>query len=83
METYSILPSVGKACLESRQLLSPIILRDKVVAGKLGMKTGEGFFRWTQEPIASKRKRYNDLLRAGLKLLADELPKIEQDKHSA
>ena len=59
------------------------ILRDKVAAGKLGMKTGEGFFRWTQESIAAERERYDNLLRAGLKLLADELPKIEQDKYSA
>ena len=52
------------------------VLRDKVAAGKLGMKAGEGFFPWTPETIAAERKRYDDLLRAGLKLIAAELPKI-------
>ena len=55
-------------------------LRDKVAAGKLGMKTGEGFFQWTAESAAVERKRYDDLLRAGLKLIAAELPKIEADE---
>ncbi|MEQ1516573.1 MAG: 3-hydroxyacyl-CoA dehydrogenase NAD-binding domain-containing protein [Usitatibacteraceae bacterium] len=53
-----------------------MVLRDKVATGKLGMKTGEGFFKWTPETIAAERKRYDDLLRAGLKLLADELPPV-------
>jgi 3-hydroxybutyryl-CoA dehydrogenase len=53
------------------------VLREKVSVGKLGMKTGEGFFKWTPETIAVERKRYDSLLRAGLTLLADELPKIE------
>lgn len=55
------------------------ILRDKVAAGKLGMKTGEGFYRWSQEGSAAERKRYDDLLRAGLKLLAKELPPLPED----
>ena len=55
------------------------ILRDKVAGGKLGMKTGEGFYQWSQEAIAAERKRYDDLLRAGLKLIAGELPKIQDD----
>jgi 3-hydroxybutyryl-CoA dehydrogenase len=55
------------------------VLREKVAAGKLGMKSGEGFFRWTPETIAAERKRYDDLLRAGLKLLADELPRLPPD----
>ncbi len=53
------------------------VLRDNVANGKLGMKTGEGFFRWTQESTAAERKRYDDLLRAGLKLLAGELAQIK------
>ncbi len=52
------------------------ILAGNVAAGKLGMKTGEGFYRWTQESAAAERKRYEDLLRAGLKLIAGELPEI-------
>ena len=43
------------------------------------MKAGEGFYKWTQETTAIERKRYDDLLRAGLKLIAAELPKIEAD----
>jgi 3-hydroxybutyryl-CoA dehydrogenase len=56
------------------------ILRDRVEAGKLGMKSGEGFFHWTPETVAAERKRYDDLLRAGLKLLVAELPKVEADE---
>ena len=66
-------PSLSAATLPAR------VLREKVAAGKLGMKTGEGFFRWTQQSAAAERKRYDDLLRAGLKLLAAELPRIADD----
>lgn len=55
------------------------VLRDRVAAGKLGMKTGEGFFQWTPEAAAAERKRYDDLLRAGLKLIAAELPQIDAE----
>lgn len=53
-------------------------LAERVASGKLGMKTGEGFFPWTPETIAAERKRYDDLLLAGLRLLENELPKIER-----
>ena len=66
-------PSLSAATVPAK------VLREKVAAGKLGMKTGEGFFRWTQESAAAERKRYDDLLRAGLKLIASELPEIEGD----
>ena len=52
-------------------------LAGRVAQGKLGMKSGEGFYRWTPEGIAAERKRYDDLLRAGLGLIAGELPKID------
>jgi 3-hydroxybutyryl-CoA dehydrogenase len=56
------------------------VLSERVASGKLGMKTGQGFFPWTSETIAAERKRYDDLLRAGLRLLASELPPIEDAK---
>ena len=52
-------------------------LGDRVKSGKLGMKTGEGFFQWTPETIKAERTRYDDLLRAGLKLIQKELPEIK------
>lgn len=52
-------------------------LAERAASGRLGMKTGEGFFSWTPAGIAAERKRYNDLLLAGLRLLAPELPQIE------
>ena len=50
-----------------------------VAAGRLGMKTGAGFYDWTPETIARERARYEALLRAGLALLEPELPKIDSD----
>jgi 3-hydroxybutyryl-CoA dehydrogenase len=52
-------------------------LSDRVAAGKLGMKTGEGFFSWTSESIKAERERYDSLLREGLKLIQKELPEIK------
>jgi 3-hydroxybutyryl-CoA dehydrogenase len=52
-------------------------LASRVAQGRLGMKTGEGFFSWTPETIEAERSRYDARLRAALELLADELPKIE------
>ena len=53
------------------------VLRNLVTDGHLGMKSGQGFFPWTAETIAAERARYDALLLAGLGLLADELPKID------
>ena len=66
-------PSLSAATVPSK------VLREKVSSGKLGMKSGEGFFHWTQESAAAERKRYDNLLRAGLKLLAAELPHFDSD----
>jgi 3-hydroxybutyryl-CoA dehydrogenase len=52
-------------------------LSDRVARGDLGMKSGQGFFTWTPEAIAAERARYDNLLRAGLRLLGDELPRID------
>ncbi len=51
-------------------------LAGTVAAGRLGMKTGAGFYDWTPETIAKERKRYEAMLLAGLALLEPELPKI-------
>jgi 3-hydroxybutyryl-CoA dehydrogenase len=52
-------------------------LSERVESGKFGMKTGEGFFPWTAETIKAERKRYQDALREGLKIIQKELPKIQ------
>ena len=41
------------------------LLRQKVAEGKLGMKTGEGFRRWTTEEAEAVRARLRNFL-AGL-----------------
>ena len=40
----------------------PAFLRDKVKAGKLGMKTGEGFRKWTVEQTDAVRNRLSRFL---------------------
>jgi 3-hydroxybutyryl-CoA dehydrogenase len=58
-------------------------LSERVAAGQFGMKTGQGFFTWTPEAIAAERERYDRLLLAGLRLLADELPPLDAGAQSA
>lgn len=53
------------------------VLAQRYEGGHYGMKTGEGFYHWTPDTIAAERARYDGLLMAGLRLLAPELPKIE------
>ncbi|MGE8364496.1 3-hydroxyacyl-CoA dehydrogenase family protein [Cupriavidus sp.] len=52
-------------------------LTERAADGRHGMKSGEGFYQWTPETIAAERERYDRLLRAGLDLIAPELPKIQ------
>jgi 3-hydroxybutyryl-CoA dehydrogenase len=52
-------------------------LSDRVASGKFGMKTGEGFFPWTAETIKAERERYQEALRAGLKIIQKDLPQIK------
>jgi len=61
----------------SNAAVPPPVLADKPAQGKLGMKTKEGFYRWTDESIQAERQRYNRALRAGLDILGDDLPDIE------
>lgn len=51
-------------------------LAGKVAEGKLGMKSGEGFFAWTPQSMAQERQRYQQALLAGLRILEDELPPV-------
>jgi len=53
-------------------------LRERVAAGRFGMKTGAGFYDWTPESRQTERDRYDRLLRQGLHLLAEELPPLDK-----
>lgn len=52
-------------------------LTERAQDGRHGMKAGEGFYAWTPETIAAERARYDRLLRAGLDLIAPELPEVQ------
>lgn len=55
----------------------PPVLADKPKNGTIGMKSGKGFYDWSEDSIAVEKQRYNKALRAGLEILADDLPKID------
>jgi 3-hydroxybutyryl-CoA dehydrogenase len=48
------------------------VLRERVAAGKLGMKSGEGFYRWTPESAQRERDRYERALLDALAILKRE-----------
>ncbi|WP_051320432.1 3-hydroxyacyl-CoA dehydrogenase family protein [Cupriavidus sp. amp6] len=52
-------------------------LAERAADGRHGMKRGEGFYVWSPEAIDAERARYDRLLRAGLDLIAPELPGIQ------
>jgi len=52
------------------------VLREAVAAGRTGMKAGAGFQDWPDTRRLAERQRYDALLRAGLDLLAPELPPL-------
>ena len=54
------------------------VLRQHVADGRLGMKTGAGFFDWSPAQRLAERQRYDRLLQQGLSLLADELPPLDR-----
>jgi 3-hydroxybutyryl-CoA dehydrogenase len=45
------------------------VLQQLIAEGRLGMKTGRGFWNWTPELAAAERERYERTLLAALKLL--------------
>jgi 3-hydroxybutyryl-CoA dehydrogenase len=55
------------------------VLRERVATGRLGMKTGCGFYQWTPATMAAERARYDGVLRAGLKVLESELPPVDPE----
>ncbi len=65
-------PSLSNTAEPSRAL------RERVAAGRIGMKAGAGFYDWTPEARQAERERYDQLLRQGLQLLASELPPIDK-----
>ena len=54
------------------------VLRQHVAAGRLGMKTGAGFFEWSPAQRQAERQRYDRLLQQGLALLSEELPALDR-----
>lgn len=61
----------------SNVAVPPAALADKPKQGRLGMKTGQGFYTWTPDSMAKEKARYNKALRAALDILSDDLPPIE------
>ncbi|MFA5522397.1 MAG: 3-hydroxyacyl-CoA dehydrogenase NAD-binding domain-containing protein [Castellaniella sp.] len=53
------------------------VLADKAASGRLGMKSGEGFYTWDAAGIAHERARYARVLADALKAIADELPAVD------
>jgi len=51
-------------------------LEDRVRDGRLGMKTGGGFYDWDAQSASLERARYDAVLRAGLQVLAPELSAV-------
>lgn len=52
----------------------PALVRDLVAAGKFGLATGEGFYRWTPDAVIAEKQRYRKTLEQALTLLEQEIP---------
>jgi 3-hydroxybutyryl-CoA dehydrogenase len=50
----------------------PRVLSEMVTMGNLGMRTGCGFYHWTQERITAEKQRYNEALRIALSIFEKE-----------
>ena len=49
------------------------VLRERVASGKIGMKAGEGFYRWSPESAAKEKARYERALLQALAILKQDL----------
>lgn len=49
-----------------------LYLSEKVENGHIGVKTGRGFYRWTEEKIAKENLRYEKILQAAIEILKSE-----------
>ena len=67
----SMYPSLSSTTVPAK------VLQTHVDAGRLGMKTGAGFYEWPEARRLAERARYDRLLQHGLDLLADELPPLD------
>lgn len=61
----------------SNVTIPPAPLADKAKEGKLGMKSGQGFYRWDATSAAKEKERYHRVLQAALAAISDELPDIQ------
>ena len=68
----SIYPSLSTSTKPIR------ILEEVVSEGRLGMKTGRGFWSWTPQQISEERERYERTLMAALKLLRESKAATEE-----
>ncbi len=71
LETQLAAASTIYPSLCNRDAPGPTLQR-LVAAGKLGAKTGEGFWHWTPESSAAARAKYEAMLLAALALLREE-----------
>jgi 3-hydroxybutyryl-CoA dehydrogenase len=60
----------------------PRLVRDRVAAGKHGLASGEGFYRWTAESAAAEKERYRQILQKALAVLESDL-RAESESHGA
>lgn len=62
----TIYPHLAKNSVPSK------VLAERIAEGKYGMKTGEGFYKWTPQTVVKEKARYERLLLAALAILKSE-----------